>query len=499
MQKTGAKRGKSGLSITVKLILFIIVIVLAAAIGTAFLAYRINADQIDKAYKKITFDSAVNFASMVDGDYLARLRENVESEEFQKLRETAEENEDEAVIQEYLENKGLWEEYSKIRKDLVKYLRNMSAIKYLYIIVIGDRDAQYDMYLMDDDDNPLYETGYYEEREPELYGMDGTTTVEPTISIGDWGWLCSAYAPVYDSNGKIVCQVGCDFEMQDVMTDRHQALMYIILAAVIFTVIVVLGAILYISRIIIRPVNGLTAEMKNFRPAVNTGYDEAGVVRMNIRSRDEIQELYEGIHTMQTNIVDYLNDMDALQKDKERAEEDIKTRDETIGQISKEVNSDALTGVGSKTAYIKEIERINGEIANGLKDFAMVMVDLNNLKEVNDKFGHRNGDLYIRGSCHLICEAFKHSPVFRIGGDEFVVLLLNVDYKNRHRQIAMLRENYEKAMIDPKAEPWEKYSASVGMAELSAEDRTADLVFKRADKAMYAEKTAFREKYGSYR
>lgn len=107
MNRIAAKRG---FSITFKLNVFIIVIILAVATGTALLAYRINADQIDRYYKQVTFDSAVNFASFVDGDYLARLRETAESEEFQALRESAEENEDESVIRDYLEDKGLWDD-----------------------------------------------------------------------------------------------------------------------------------------------------------------------------------------------------------------------------------------------------------------------------------------------------------------------------------------------------------------------------------------------------
>jgi GGDEF domain-containing protein len=51
------------------------------------------------------------------------------------------------------------------------------------------------------------------------------------------------------------------------------------------------------------------------------------------------------------------------------------------------------------------------------------MFDLNDLKHINDRYGHERGDEYIVNCCRLICQVFKHSPVFRIGGDEFVALL----------------------------------------------------------------------------
>lgn len=490
---------KAKVSVGVKLYIFIIITVLAAAIGTAFLAYGINANQIDRYYKQVAFDTAVNFSSFVDGDYLRALREAAESEEFQSLRETAEENDDESVIQAYLEANGLWDGYVKTRGDLVRYLRNMEAIKYLYIIACGDENAERDMYLVDDDENPIYETGYYEDREAELMGMDLTQRVEPTISTGDWGWLCSAYAPVYDSDGNVVCQIGCDFGMDDVMAERYRSLMYVVLTAIALTAIVLIGAVLYVNRIVIKPLNSLTAEMKKFKPQENVSYLKAGVISLRIKSRDEINELYDGIRTMQINIIDYLNHLDLLQKDKERAEEDIKTRDEKIGQISMEAYRDSLTGVGSKAAYVNKVEEMNGQIKAGHKELGVVMVDMNNLKHINDEFGHKMGDSYIIGCCRLICEVFKHSPVYRIGGDEFVVILQGADYENRHALVDSLKKRYDEIMKNHDKEPWERYSAAVGIAELSSDDGTIDLVFKRADRAMYRDKKRMKEVLGSYR
>ena len=490
---------KEKFSIGVKLYIFIIITVLAVAIGTAILAYVINADQIDRYYKQAAFDSAVNFASLVDGDYLKQLREAAESDEFQSLRETAEENDDESLIQDYLEKNGLWEGYLKTREDLVRYLRNMDAIKYLYIIACGDENADQDMYLLDDDENPIYETGYYEEREQELMGLDLTKPMEPTISTGDWGGLCSAYAPVYDSNGETVCQIGCDFGMDDVMAERHRSLLHIILTAIGLTAIVLIGSVLFINRIVIKPLNSLTAEMKRFKPQENVSYLKAGVVSLDIKSRDEINELYNGIRSMQINIIDYLNHLNVLQKDKKRAEEVIKTRDEKIGQISKEAYRDSLTGVGSKAAYVNKIEELNGEIKAGKNNFSIVMVDMNDLKCINDQYGHKMGDAYIVGCCHMICETFKHSPVYRIGGDEFVAILQGADYDGRYALVETLKKNYENALRNSQTEPWERYSAAVGMAELASDDWTVDLVFKRADKAMYADKKRIKEGVGSCR
>ena len=321
---------------------------LASAVGTAFLSYRISANQIDRYYKQVSFDTAKNFSAFVDRDYLEKLRAAAESEEYQALRNKAEETDDESLIRDYLIKHDLWEGYEEIRHDINRYLDNMSAVRYLYIVACGDSHAMVDMYLVDELEIPLYETGYYEQREKELLGIDLTKEVEPTISTGDWGWLCSAYAPVRNSKGETVAQVGCDFGMEDMMAERHRSLSYIITTAVLITLAVLAFAVWYITRIVIRPLDSLTAEMKKFSPDKHSSYEEAGVANLDINSDDEVQELYTGIRSMQVNIIDYLIDLDELQKDKQRAEENLRERDEKIGEISKEAYRDSLTGSAVK-------------------------------------------------------------------------------------------------------------------------------------------------------
>lgn len=478
-----------------KMYFFIVASVFLAAFGMAVIAYMINSNQIDRYFKNLTITSARNFASFVDADYFRELREVAESDEYQAVRDKAEETEDETLIEEYLKSKGLWEGYVDNRDRLVKYLHNMDDIQYLYIVAIGDKDSQYDMYLMDDDNEPLYATGMYEEREQELFGVDASKEIEPTISHGDWGWLCSAYVPVTDKEGNVICNVGCDVAMDDIMTQRRINLMYMIICAFILTALVLTLAILIVDRSIVKPLNRITVEMKKFTPAEGKSYDESGVIDLDISSRDEIDDIYQGIKNMQLNIVDYLNDLDAMQRDKERAEKDIKDKEEQIGQISKEAYRDPLTSVGSKTAYTRRISEMNEHISvNEEPLFAIVMVDVNGLKQVNDNYGHTFGDSYLKGCCHVICDIYKHSPVFRIGGDEFVVILEGEDYEKRHSRLSDLKAAFEKTNNDTSADPWKRYSAAAGMAEYASDDNSVELVFKRADKAMYEDKMEFKKR-----
>jgi diguanylate cyclase (GGDEF)-like protein len=145
-------------------------------------------------------------------------------------------------------------------------------------------------------------------------------------------------------------------------------------------------------------------------------------------------------------------------------------------------NRDALTGVKSKHAYIEAEDRINEDIRNGSEgEFAVAVCDLNDLKLINDTKGHKAGDEYIVKACQIICKVFDHSPVFRIGGDEFVAILRNSDYENR----AELRDR----IGESNSSNTDGVIIACGIAEFDKErDSFLADVFERADEAMYNNK-----------
>ena len=199
---------------------------------------------------------------------------------------------------------------------------------------------------------------------------------------------------------------------------------------------------------------------------------------------------------MQKRIVDYIKDIVAIQKKKEIAEKDVKLKEKEIGKISKDAYRDFLTHVGSNLAYKKKIAEMNENIRQGETEFAIVMIDVNFLKMINDNHGHASGDSYITGCCSIICNIFKHSPVFRVGGDEFVAILTGEDYKNRHERIRQMKETFDRSYNQTDVDPWLRYSAAFGMAEFSPDDANVEAVYDRADKEMYKEKAEFKRSLG---
>ncbi|MBR5357935.1 MAG: GGDEF domain-containing protein [Clostridiales bacterium] len=161
-----------------------------------------------------------------------------------------------------------------------------------------------------------------------------------------------------------------------------------------------------------------------------------------------------------------------------------------IGSAIDMANRDALTGVKNKHAYVTAETQMDEQIGKEPDDleFAIAVCDLNGLKQVNDEQGHSAGDKYIRDACTIICEIFDHSPVYRIGGDEFVVILKGHDYE--HRQ-DLLRQFYNK-QVDNRREGI--VTMAYGMAEfMPGKDLRVQDVFERADSLMYANKKRFKE------
>ncbi|MBQ6550583.1 MAG: GGDEF domain-containing protein [Lachnospiraceae bacterium] len=157
--------------------------------------------------------------------------------------------------------------------------------------------------------------------------------------------------------------------------------------------------------------------------------------------------------------------------------------------MDRAANIDALTKVRNKRAYDLDVLRLDA----GTKPYGIVMVDLNGLKGINDTYGHEKGDVYINTVCQTVCRTFKHSPVYRVGGDEFVVILENDDYENRDALVEQITDIFRKTPDDTSLEPWERGWAAVGCAIYEpGKDENAESVLKRADASMYETKKAMK-------
>jgi len=147
---------------------------------------------------------------------------------------------------------------------------------------------------------------------------------------------------------------------------------------------------------------------------------------------------------------------------------------------------DGLTGVKNKNAQRDMAKLIDEKIKKGNAKFAIIMLDVDGLKLINDTLGHEEGDKVIIGSCYSLCKAFSHSKVYRIGGDEFIAIAEGEDFENRQKIYEKLK-NKEISVRN------QKFEYSVGMATYNpGSDKSFKDVFSRADQEMYLNKKAKR-------
>jgi diguanylate cyclase (GGDEF)-like protein len=154
-------------------------------------------------------------------------------------------------------------------------------------------------------------------------------------------------------------------------------------------------------------------------------------------------------------------------------------------------NTDTLTGVKSRHAFVEVEEHFDNLIAkNNCDDFAVIVFDLNGLKEINDTQGHDAGDAYIKSAVKLISYFFPFDNIYRFGGDEFVVILEGKEMETRKKKHIAFMDK-----VDDYARFENGPIVSSGMSNYQKEsDNTFKAVFKRADKMMYSRKEYLKER-----
>ncbi len=194
---------------------------------------------------------------------------------------------------------------------------------------------------------------------------------------------------------------------------------------------------------------------------------DAQYFRMSIRMSSDAAHIIITVENIDDQIRKEREQLSALNTEKELA------------------RRDELTGTKNKTAYTELERSVQADIDSGdqKEPFAIVVCDTNNLKYINDTKGHKAGDEYIRASAKLLCDIFAHSPVFRVGGDEFVVFLRGDDFAAREELMEELRCRVLENLVD------DGPIIACGLSEYEAgADKDVSAVFARADRKMYENK-----------
>jgi len=151
---------------------------------------------------------------------------------------------------------------------------------------------------------------------------------------------------------------------------------------------------------------------------------------------------------------------------------------------------DPLTGLFNRSFFFAAIEREIARCARSGRGFCLLMMDLDELKAVNDRLGHFYGDRVLRGVGEVVSAGVRRiDTAARYGGDEFVVLLPETDPTGAFVLAEKIRIGVQEMAVDlPPTGP--RPSLSVGVVAFPDDGRTADELMISADGAMYASKRA---------
>lgn len=177
---------------------------------------------------------------------------------------------------------------------------------------------------------------------------------------------------------------------------------------------------------------------------------------------------------------------------------DISERKRFESQLRYLADHDALTGLYNRRRFEEELQAQLTQAARYGTGAAVLALDLDNFKYVNDTCGHAAGDTLIRGVADLLRSRLRASDVLaRFGGDEFAVLLRHVD-ADRARVVAEdLRERVRRFPVAPGGAPM-RVTTSIGVTTLGNREVTAEEVLVEGDVALYEAKDAGRDRVAVY-
>lgn len=389
------------------------------------------------------------------------------------------------LVDDYLEHGRAVEGYNDVERNLYRIRAGNSDIKFLYVYRILE-DGCHVVFDLETSDVPASAPGEIQEFDEGfrayLPDLLAGKPVPPIITDDSFGHLLTIYKPVYDHNGRCVCYAAVDFSM-GVIHDygRSFAAQITALLAGMFIFIFVC-VLVFIENNLILPINTMAwcAEKFSYKDEPSRMENVRLIRSLEIQTGDEIEHLYTSlVKSAETDMQNF--------HDLRKAEIKVAVMDELA-------HTDSLTSIKNKTAYVELTKKIDEQIAeSSIKQFCIVMIDVNYLKRVNDTYGHERGNEYLINACKLAGSIFGIENIFRVGGDEFVAVLTGDAVAKSKKMIQQINEEVKKFKANNELQPWEKVSAAVGAGYYrEGVDKNCEEVFKRADTQMYKNKLAMK-------
>ncbi len=414
-----------------------------------YVLIKVSANAMRTQINERMLDVSNTAAAMLNGDELAKLTvDDLGSPEYQRVMDT------------------------------LTYFQDNIELEYIYCIMqVSEKEFVFGVDPTIEDPGEFGSPIVYTDA---LYAASkGKAGVDEISYEDEWGEFYSSYSPVFDSNGDVAGIVAADFSAEWYQNKiMHLAAIvgsFIAFALVCSIVMAILIATQYkkFFMTLLNKMNDLSNGIETLIDEVASGgesVDRSPSMGLEVKGgmNDALNLLSEKILVMQMRLT------------------------EQIEIIRSHAYIDGLTGLNNRTSYKEYLQILQKKMEEQPDyEFSVVVFDINQLKIINDDYGHDKGDQLIRNISLDIRDAFGGNRVYRVGGDEFVAILDDPDPSDKIEKVreTIVRKNHESPIFhDPSVE----IGLSMGFATFDpSKDKSYADVFNRADNAMYADKRAF--------
>lgn len=320
-------------SLKSKMTAIVLLVAAALSVTAVLVGYKVYSRVMDSYYTNHAMNLAGTVAATVDKTDMRRYADQVlriYGGSGLRDEETEEGQQKYFALFDGVEDGNYRRELKQLRD-----IKRVNDILYLYIITT-DPATRAGIYVMDSDESdgvcPIgtWEVLYDENQavfEDPLRGFPAYIS-----NTGDFGWLCSAGAPIVDQVGGVIGYVMVDISMEEVMNDRHAFLFKFCAALAMTTLAMVALMVYFVNRKIVSPINQLAAAAASYisdKKRMDVGGEkESSIQKLAIRTGDEIENLSEAVKKMEKDLYAYVDDLTRMTAEKERisAELDVATQ-----------------------------------------------------------------------------------------------------------------------------------------------------------------------------
>lgn len=229
-------------------------------------------------------------------------------------------------------------DYYVVKNRLTKIKDNMRDVEYLYVVVpVSDTEAiyVYDIYTLEEyaaggvDEGVL---GFVESFSEELFGpareiyYSNVDNDDLEVTKTEYGYMASAYAPVYGKDGKVKAIVGLDYEMNEITAMINEFLVVMIVGIILVTALAAFILMAFVIKTIVKPIKLM--DQKSSEYAASDHDAPVSDFLIEINNKNELQDLAQSLNQMMEDIENYIDNIESITKEKERigAELSIATR-----------------------------------------------------------------------------------------------------------------------------------------------------------------------------